>query len=421
MEDLPVSLLMQQEKAKSRTGEELETFGKVASIAYLKGECKTLTQAVVDTVKTAGLGPEQVRRVVEFANTNAYLQKFASGDPHHRVISFKGGPASFPDVIRDLNDGGGGSVFDKVASASLSDYQSPPPDVEALASRNMDRFGNMDVKLASAFAVEEVEYPYSDPLRETLDLRDKIAGLYSEATGELSVLENEYLECCDELFHFVKQAALSGLTLGNVTAAMGEVTRDPEIFKLAFAMLAPRLVKNEVFRTDEAVAESLAKFASSNVVNPEHPLLGAFGEYVSTLQKLAATRQVRDEAAEQLDILSRFTVKAASTATAVAEKIRSVASHVPKAWGVATDLAARASKPVSEFATALGGETAGSIAGGAVEYSPHILAGLAAEEAYQRAKNNPAVQAGKNFVASRVPYTHQSMMRQYALQQGLNY
>jgi hypothetical protein len=420
MEDLPVSLLMQQEKARPRTGEELETFGKHAARSFLGGECKTLSEAVVETVKSAGLAPEQVKRVVEFANSSAYLQKFASEGPNHKVISFKGGPADFSDVIKDLNDGGS-KTASVHSSSGLQDYATPPPNVEQLAARNMDRFGSVDTKLAEAFGVVEQEYPYEDPLRDVHDLRDKIAGLYDEATLELSTLENEYLTVSDELFQQVKQAALEGIPLGAVVKAMGEVTVDPELFKTAFAMLTPRLVQNQVFRNEAAMADSLAKYAGAGLVNPDHPLLTAFGEYCGTLQKLAATREVQTDAATQLDVLSTYMSKAASAAVAAAEKVRGVAGHIPKVWGAATDLAARASKPVSEFATTLGGETAGQIAGGIVEYSPHIAAGLAAEEGYQRAKNNPAIQAGKNFVAARVPYTHQNMMRQYALQQGVSY
>lgn len=421
MEDLPVSLLMQQEKAKSRTGEELETFGKYAAAQYLKGECKTLSEAVVESVKVAGLSPEQVRRVVEFANTSAYLQKFASEGPSHKVISFKGGPASFPDVIRDLNDGGSPKTASVGPSSSLHDYALPPPSPTALMFRSPELTGEVDTKLASAFAVEEQVYPFSDPMREALDLRDKIAGLHDEATAELSALENVYLDCCEELFHEVKQASLSGVPLGHVVKAMGLVTDDPELFKVAFAVLSPRLVTNEVFRDEAAVVDSLAKTAGAGIVNPEHPMLVAFGEFCGTLQKMAATRAVRADAEQQLGILSRFVTKAASVAAEAGAAIGEVASHLPKAWRAATGAAARASAPAAEFGTALAGETGGKVLGGAVKYAPHIAAALAAEEGYQRAKNNPGVQAAKNFTLARIPYTHQNLVRQYAMQQGVNY
>jgi hypothetical protein len=421
MEDLPTSLLTQQEKAKSRSGEELETFGKHAASIYLKGECGTLSEAVVETVKSAGLGPEQVRRVVEFTNTSAYLQKFASEGPNHKVVNFKGGPASFPDIIRDLNDGGGGSVFDKAASLTCTDYLLPPPDVSLLVERGLSRLGVFGEKLAEAFHTTEVPIPYEEPLRDAADLKDKLAGLRDEATHELSGLETRYLDLCGLLFGQVKQAALEGTPLGHLVSVMSTVTQEPEFFKAAFAMLTPRLVDNEVFPNEVAVASSLEKYAGAGLVNPAHPLVGIFEDYCDTLQKLAATRTVREEAVEALGTLSTYLSKAASVAGEAGSVLGEAMGYVPKGWRAAKGLAARASKPVGEFASALGGEDAGNVARWATEHVPHAAALIAGEEVYQRAKNNPALQATSNFALARVPYTHQNMMRQYALQQGLNY
>lgn len=402
MEDLPTSLLTQQENAKSRTGEELETFGKYAASLYLNRKCGTLSEAVVETVKSAGLAPEQVRRVVEFTNTSAYLSKFASEGPGHKVINFDGGPASFPDVLRDLNDGGGGSLNDPAPS----DYSLPPPDTAKLAARNLARLGMTDEKLASAFRVEEAVLPYENPMKDAEDLKDKLAGLYDEATHEISGLETRYMDLCDLLFQKVKQASLEGVPLGHVVTVMGVAQSEPEFMKAAFAMLTPRLIQNEVFSNEVGVASSLEKTAGAGLVNPAHPLVGIYDDFCDTLAKLAATRQVRDEIEAELGTVTTF-MKAAAK------------GFIPKAWGVATNLAAQASKPVRKAVGAVGGETAGNLAGGLVEYSPHLLAALGAEEVYQRAKNNPAANAATNFVLGRVPYTHQNIMRQYNMQMGM--
>jgi len=415
MEDLPTSLLTQQENARSRTGEELETFGKHAASLYLKQACGTLSEAVVETIKTAGLAPEQVRRVVEFTNTEAYLKKFASEGPGHKVINFKGGPASFPDVIRDLNDGGGGTVFDKVASSS--DYSLPPPDVSLLADRNLARLGLMDSKLASAFHVEEVPLPFEEPLREAADMKDKVAGLYDEANHELSGLEIRYMDVCDLLFGQVKQASLDGVPLGHILGIWHTTNPDLELCKAAFAMLTPRLVENEVFQSPVAVAASLEKTAGMGMVNSAHPIVGVYEDFCDTLTKMAATRAVRDDAAEQLDILSAF-LKKASTASSAGKTIAEGASYIPKAWRAVTGATARASKPVGEFVENAVGPRAAWAAERAVKYAPHLATAAVGEEVYQRAKAQPAVQAAKNFALARVPYTHQNMVRQYNLQMG---
>lgn len=402
---------MQQEQARPRTGEELETFGKYAASLYLKGRCGTLSGAVVETIKSAELAPEQVRRVVEFTNTSAYLTKFASEGPGHKVVEFKGGPASFPDVIRDLNDGGGGSLTDP----ATSDYDLPPPDVEKMAAQNLQRLGRMDAKLAEAFRVQEIPIPYADPLRDATDMKDKLAGLYDEATSELGSLETRYMDLCDLLFGQVKQAALDDVPLGHVVVALSTVTDEPEFMKAAFQMLSDRLVVNEVFADYDAIGTSLQKTAGAGMVNPAHPMVGIFADYCDTLMKMAACRQVREEIVGSLDHLGTFIQKAASAASS----IRGIAEKIPKAWEAVTGATARASAPVEEFLSEAVGPGTGWAASRAVKYAPHIATGLAAEEGYQRVKNHPAGQAAKNFVAGRIPYTHQNMIRQYNLQMGV--
>lgn len=412
MEELPTSLLTQQEQAKSRTGEELETFGKHASKLYLAGQCETLSEAVVESVKTAGLSPEQVRRVVEFTNTSAYLEKFSSAGPEHKVVVFDGGPASFPDVIRDLNDGSGGTVFDK--AASMGDYALPPPDVSQLASDNLLRLGHFDEKLAAAFAVDEIPIPFEEPLREAADMKDKIAGLYNEATHELSGLETRYMDVCDLLFGQVKQASLDGVPLGHTIQIWQSVETNPEFCKVAFEMLAPRLVENEVFKTSVDIASSLEKTAGVGRVNPDHPMVGIFEDFCDTLMKMAATRAVQIDAADQLDVLSTFLKKASAAGEAAKETV----GAVPKVWKAVTEATAKASKPVDKYVTKALGPSAGWAASRGLKYAPHIGAALVGEEVYQKAKANPAANAAGNFVASRVPYTHASLIRQYNLQMG---
>ena len=126
MHDLPAQWSFQQSHARPISGQELETFGKHAADRWSCGEYGTLSEAVVESVKTAGLSPEQVRRVVEFANTHAYLTEFNKEGQAHRVIDFAGGPANPSQVLQDLNDGGGGTVFDH----GTLDYNRAPSSVK---------------------------------------------------------------------------------------------------------------------------------------------------------------------------------------------------------------------------------------------------------------------------------------------------
>ena len=110
--DMPIQTALQQLKAKPVSGEHLEVLGKYAARAWDRGDYNTLNEAVVGTVRDEHLSPEQVRRVVEFCNGEAYLSEFRKEGSKHRVVHFACGPADPGVVLRDLNDGGGGSVVD---------------------------------------------------------------------------------------------------------------------------------------------------------------------------------------------------------------------------------------------------------------------------------------------------------------------
>ena len=114
-EPLPLGLA-QQEKARPVDPDQLEQLGKKAASLYLSNHTP-LTEAVVDTLKTASLAPEQVKRVCEFANTTAYLSEYEKAGSI-RNVTFEGGPANPARVLQDLNDGSSPAA----ASANVGDY-----------------------------------------------------------------------------------------------------------------------------------------------------------------------------------------------------------------------------------------------------------------------------------------------------------
>lgn len=417
MSELPATLSLQQSFARPITGEELELFGKKAAAMYSTAGMN-LTNAVVETVKHAGLGPEQVRRVAEFANIAAYLTEFQKCGSDHRYVQFAGGPADVPTILRDLNDGGGGTVFDR----GLADYQHAPPDVAKLASRNLDHLGGADAKLAAAFGVTEVPLPFADPLKESYDLYTKLADAREVTAYELSVNEGAFREISAALYEQVKQAALQGTPLGHIVQAWSSTTDNPSFIKAAFQGLAPRFLQDQVFGSRDEIAGSLSKTASGMIVNPTNEMIGMFREYCEVLSKLAEARMVRDELTGALDELGGFLTKqidklaAADRAGDVAGALEHGAHAIHQGWDTATKATAAAAPTAQRIGEALAGPLAGRFAGGAVKYAPHIAAGLGAESAYQHARYSPTFQTAKNFALGRIPYTHPYMVRQYDLQ-----
>lgn len=321
--NLPPQATIQQSAARPLSGEELETFGKHASSKYLCGACCSLTEAVVETVKSAGLSPEQVRRVVEFANTDAFLKEFKKEGSSTKYVTFDGGPADFSEVLKDLNDGGGGSVFDR----GIADYSHAPSVVKTSAARSLEgsrgalektagvelspRKNRADEVLEAAFAIDKQAeaLPYARPLQDVEDLQDKLATARDNATAEMSALETTLVGVTEDLYHEVKQASLAGTPLGHVVQAWHQVLDPgPSLVKSAFAEIGPRLVEEGVVRNWDTLGSSLEKTAGSRALaNENSPIIRAFAAYGDTIVKLAHLRSAREEYIGGLDRLGGFT------------------------------------------------------------------------------------------------------------------
>lgn len=397
MSDLHTNGLMQQMHANAHSGEYLEVLGKRAAAGWSAGEHKTLTDAVTATVKQAQLSPEQVRRVVEFTNTAAYLTEFKKEGASHHVVDFPGGPADASAILQDLNDGGGGSVFD----TGRGDYNSPPGET----------------KVASVAAEEELEelfgktaapaLPYENPHGEVLTLRDKLAGVADQLQSQMSELEVMYAELGDRMYHEVKQAALGGTSLGDIMQAWESVMPSADHVKVAFTLITPRLLREGVFHSVEAMTDSVDKTASARIVNPEHPLVVEFAEFADALSKLAELREARTEVRVHLDRLNAYVKQAAG------------GGIVGKAWRAA----GRAGEAASPFVRTVAGDTAATIA----KHAPRVAlvggAALAAHEVNQHIDNSPGMAAGaaravKRTVKQQIPGSEEYYRHLQEIQYG---
>lgn len=393
MTDLPSQGLYQQLHARPVSGEHLEVLGKKASAEWQSGRADTLSSAVVETVKHAGLSPEQVRRVVEFANTDAFLSEFRKEGQANKIVDFgSGGPASPAEVIRDLNDGGGGSVFDD----GLGDYRSSPKHASA----------SDDDALFAALSGTSGSYEYADSYTDALDLRDKLAGALDHITAELNGCDGLVADAVESIYQNVKQAALSGHSLGQVLRAWEGVAPSLDHVKLAFATLSPRLIEEGVF-TPHSLGSSLQKTASVGVVNQAHPLIQDFSLYCAAVTKVAHLEAGREEVALALGQIEEF-VKAATATDAAATAVKEVAKaptlrrflssteHLesPVAEGVGKFLKNHVSDSKHTDTVAKG-------VGKVVKKLPHIGAGVVGYNAYQQAQQaaaHPAAQKALSYV-----------------------
>lgn len=397
MSDLPSQGLFQQLHANPHSGEYLEVLGKKAAANWGAGQHKSLTEAVTETVKQAQLSPEQVKRVVEFANTTAYLSDFKKEGGTHHVVDFPGGPANVSEILKDLNDGGGGSVFDR----GTLDYTSPPAH-EKIASDPAEE------ALTALFGTPSVECPYESDHAPVIDLHDKLAGAADHLQSQVSGLEVNYADLADRVYFQVKQAALSGISLRDVMQAWETVAPTAEYVKIGFELVTPRLLADGVFYNVDQMVASVEKTASQKMVNTAHPLVAEFGEFCETLGKLAELRETRAEVCENRDKLAEY-IKLASLA------------GIARGTARAAEGAAKVVGPL--VGKAVGSDAAGSVAHTAVKYAPHMAGALAASEAYNHVANSPSLPARAargtaDVVARNIPGTDANRRHKWEIQNG---
>lgn len=426
MHDLPAQWSRQQSHSRSISGEELEAMGKQAAGYAASRVAPNLNDAVVMVVKHAGLSPEQVRRVVEFTNTAAYLADFKK-EAGHKIIEFGSGPADASRIIQDLNDGGGGTVFD----SGHSDYASAPSEKRASAET-----AHYEADFWGLFCTEKeaTVLDQADPMGPAIAFRDKIAGLCDHWTSEIGGLETIYQELGHELVGQVKQAALAGTSLGDIVYAWSTFTDEPAFVEAAFHKISGALVEQGVFPSFDAVGASIEKVGSQRMVNPEHPLMVLFAGHSLALEKLAEIRSNRDEAEQCLAEITAFLHDAGDGTKLAgwAERLKGMMGMKPAppppkgalqhVRDFFADKAAPAAGNVAEGAGNLlfgkGHEYAGKMKGvteGVVKHIPHAAGAAVGYRALQHldaASNNPTVQKLKSYI----PGTQENDMYQANLQ-----
>ena len=433
--DAPVQTVLQQREARPVAGEHLEVLGKKAAADWCSGKVASLNAAVLSAVQHEMLSPEQVRRVVEFCNQDAYLQEFRKEGSNHRVVHFDSGPADPAQVIQDLNDGGGGSRFDR----GTLDYSMPPSLAMKEASWRSPATVGFD-KTASANEAPAAELPrlvklpslpktaspaeryesqlwelfgagspmaMAEPLRPLQQMEHKLAGAAAHLSSELDSLEIEFGQVTDRLYGAVKQAALEGIPLGAMITAWSTVSEDPLYVKVAFNRLTPMLQTGRVFDSLASLGDSLLKTAGFNAefANKEHPLVSCYQEFVDTLNKLAHMRVVHEELQVGADEAHKLLKQAASGGLVGAAR---------KGVGMVSSAIDKASPAVAHaLVGAKDGKQLAPTIAKALKGTALVGSGLAANAAVQNVTDRPAVRGVVNTAASIVPGTMAYQQRRY--------
>jgi len=256
--------------------DDLRKLAKEASARHLGGAVP-LTEAVVQVVQEHNeLGPEHVRRIVEFANNATFQMMFEKGAEDHRVVNFTGGPADPGDVLKELDMG---ATHTPVAMSDRRDTITPYVPGEDSAGDPFE-----PVKTAS-------EYPAANPMGDFWDTRDKLRGAKDHFEAELVGARQEYDYVVSDLVKEAKQAAMSGYSTVDMARALSEYSPHPDFATLALNHIQANLDVADLNRYSDEVTKT------AGAVNPNAGIVVVFRKFV----KLAQERFTLSAAVDRLD------------------------------------------------------------------------------------------------------------------------
>ena len=149
-------------------------------------------------------------------------------------------------------------------------------------------------------AAERGQYPMANPFGELHRTQQKLARVHGEA--RVARDKNEFLmkEAEDRFFHTVTQHVLGGGNLGELIHACSSVPDSDNVISPAMTKAAQHLadkgVDPEKLR-GEMITYEIEKSASVRSINPDHPVVDAFG----TFCKLANSQPLLDHAADSIN------------------------------------------------------------------------------------------------------------------------
>ncbi len=258
---------------RSTSPEQLAQLGKTAAQSA-EASGTSLTDEVVRAIGMTKLNEQQVRRVVEAANHEAYNRKFASMDASMRVVELEGGPADPSAVMERLHLA---AAPTKVASG-LADYHMEPKAKSGVYSA----LGLASGSMSKTAAVQDLHV-----------LQERLKAAHDELVGDVGAKGSYVFEAAQKLGALVKNACADGAYYEDIERAWGAIS--------------PRHT-TEILSTLKSVphAPEGVKIASRRITEG-HPLLVAFSTFVKHAQEYeVACEAVRSVEAELVRIDSFF-------------------------------------------------------------------------------------------------------------------
>ena len=219
-----------------------ENLGKQAARLAESGDL-SLTEAVVQTIGHVKLNSEQVRRVVEQANIEAFNRKFASTSGSMRAVHIDGGPADPASVLQALNDG----ARPREVTIDALEYSMPPEQVKG-----------------SSFSFSEPSRTQEGVRMDIYALNNRLHAAHDEVSQNLEAARGLMNDHLIDLADAVKSASLQGAAPSEILAAWSKI--DGELAKLAYDrtkgyMASNSKIAGRIINPASLVVRTFASFA----------------------------------------------------------------------------------------------------------------------------------------------------------------
>lgn len=228
-----------------------------------------LTEAVVNVLEdNRNLTNEQIKRVVEFANNEAFSREFKRRADGNKLFSFEGGPAD-PVRVLELTKGSRGDVM------KTSSY-----------IRGIDSLNLFDDKsLGDGF--EKSASADTNPSTEVRDYHT-IKHAVDRIEHELGTAGQRYERAISDLCKEAESLIRSGSQVPDIAEAIYQMSPNDDMTKLALKHLSDRL-------SHVPVEKTASKKRDLNVVNVNHPLCKAFESMAKEAVDYYSKAGARDE------------------------------------------------------------------------------------------------------------------------------
>lgn len=288
--------------------ESLEMMGKQAANMFLDQGIALNDGIAKLAAEHKEVSAEQVKRIVEFANTAVYLAR-------HDQSKTAGAEHSYPQfdladagrIIQDLSDGARPTVVTKTDI----DY-SRQSKKEKVSSAQTEEALTELFKVASS----EKDYSRESIVHAVMAAKESLISLKDNLQDRYNQHEALFKEATADFYDQMKRHVLDGGSFGEAYAALkagvGESVHS-YMEPIVKGLIQEKVASYQDLKAQFASAEKLAH----RVVNPDHPLLHSFSAMSMAGEELQKVSYSLTEIDTELDTVQEFIKKAYFTKEAI--------------------------------------------------------------------------------------------------------